>query len=368
MSYSADDRLKIIEYSYKHGIDKTLEALELDSDRKLSRRTLIRWRNKWKTSQEQNYGTGNLYYLRDKSRKPKNYRQSSTSGLILQFIQRTRLQYPTLGKDKLKVLVDRFVNEHNQKLGRVELKTISTSTVGRILASFKKQRIIPNWNTRESKKVGLHGGTGNLVLRTVKRKKPKTRRKDYKPTEPGDLVQVDCVTYIIKRVRRYLICGVDLKSRFSFAYSYDKLSSTTAKDFITKFQEVFPYPIKHVQTDNGQEFHKYFENYLKKEEITHFWNYPRSPKMNTYIERFNRTIQEEYANYKQWELKDNLIKFNTELINWLIFYNFNRPHLGLKKDTGQFISPMQYMKQYHQMCHMRWTGTQVCLNYYFKLS
>ncbi len=81
--------------------------------------------------------------------------------------------------------------------------------------------------------------------------------------------------------------------------------------------------------------------------------------MNAYIERFNRTIQEEYANYHQWDLKDNLNKFNKELINWLIFYNFKRPHLGLKRDYGQFISPMQYMKQYHQMSHMRWTGTSV---------
>jgi len=24
----------------------------------------------------------------------------------------------------------------------------------------------------------------------------------------------------------------------------------------------------------------------------------------------------------------------------------------------QFIAPMQYLKQYHQMSHMRWTGTK----------
>ena len=42
---------------------------------------------------------------------------------------------------------------------------------------------------------------------------------------------------------------------------------------------------------------------------------------------------------------------------WLFFYNFNRPNLGLKRDTGQVITSMQYLKQYHQMCHMRWAGT-----------
>jgi hypothetical protein len=28
--------------------------------------------------------------------------------------------------------------------------------------------------------------------------------------------------------------------------------------------------------------------------------------MNAFVERFNRTIQEEHSNYRQWDLKDNL--------------------------------------------------------------
>ena len=78
--------------------------------------------------------------------------------------------------------------------------------------------------------------------------------------------------------------------------------------------------------------------------------------MNAFVERFNRTIQEEYTNFKQWDLLQKIQEFNRNLMDWLIFYNFKRPHLGLKKDYGQFIAPMQYLKQYHQMSHMRWTG------------
>ena len=373
MSYSAKDKLKIIKYSYKYGIDKTIEALSLDSNYKLSKRTICRWRNKWNQSCIKNRGNpstsftigtgGHLFDLSDKTKKPKKYRQRQINGQILQFIQQIRLQYPTLGKDKLKVLTDNFVKESNndkqdKQSNFPKLKTISNSTIGRILTSFKEQRIIPNWTTKQSKKVGLNGSTGKLTLRIIKRKKKKNRRKDYKPDNPGDLVQIDCITYIINRVRRYLICAVDLKSRFSFTYGYNTLSSSTAKDFLIKFQQVFPYQIKHIQTDNGQEFHKHFQNYLKTQDIIQFWNYPRSPKQNAFIERFNRTIQEEYANYKQWDLKDDLNKFNKELMDYLIFYNFSRPHLGLKKDCGQFISPMQYLKQYHRMCHMWWTGTK----------
>jgi transposase InsO family protein len=351
MALSLEDKLKTIKYSIKHGITATLEAAALDSNRKLSKRTLIRWRKKWKLSCEQNYGAGKLNDLGDESKKPIKARESKVNTQILQFIQLTRLQYPTLGKDKLKILVDQFCLE-NKGLG---LNSISASTVGRLISRFKQQRIIPTWTTKQSKKVGLRAG--KLVELKIRAKAVKTRRKDYTPKSPGDLVQIDCITYLIKGVRRYLVCGVDLSSRFSFSYGYDKLSSTTAKDFCIKFQEVFPYPVKHIQTDNGQEFHLHFQQYLKTQNIIQFWNYPRSPKMNAYVERFNRTIQEEYANYKQWDLKDDLELFNQGLIDWLIFYNFKRPHLGIKKDTGQFLSPMQYMKQYHEMCHMWWTGT-----------
>jgi putative transposase len=117
-------------------------------------------------------------------------------------------------------------------------------------------------------------------------------------------------------------------------------------------EQVFPYKIKRVQTDNGSENHKSFQELLESKEITQFWNYPRSPKMNAYIERFNRTIQEEFANYNLWLLRDDIQTFNIKLQSYLDFYNTQRPHLGIKRDTGHFISPMEYLKQYHQKCHM----------------
>ncbi len=90
ISYSCEEKFKIIKYSLKYGIDRTLESFEdLSSfDCKLSRRTLIRWREKWKRSSEDNYGTGNLYDLSDKSKKPINYRNSKVDVRIVEFIQK----------------------------------------------------------------------------------------------------------------------------------------------------------------------------------------------------------------------------------------------------------------------------------------
>ena len=44
MPYSPQEKLKIIKYSFKHGIHSTLEAISLDLNRKLSKATLYRWR------------------------------------------------------------------------------------------------------------------------------------------------------------------------------------------------------------------------------------------------------------------------------------------------------------------------------------
>ncbi|WP_231938339.1 hypothetical protein [Caldimicrobium thiodismutans] len=54
-----------------------------------------------------------------------------------------------------------------------------------------------------------------------------------------------------------------------------------------KFQEVCPFKIRGVKTDNGSEFLGEFDRYLKEEGIRHYFNYPRFPKGNGYVERFN---------------------------------------------------------------------------------
>ena len=80
--------------------------------------------------------------------------------------------------------------------------------------------------------------------------------------------------------------------------------------------------------------------------------------MNAFVERFNRTIQEEYTNFKRWDLLQKIQEFNRNLMDWLIFYNFKRPHLGLKKDVEAVYCTYGIFKTIPLMCHMRWTGTQ----------
>jgi transposase InsO family protein len=92
---------------------------------------------------------------------------------------------------------------------------------------------------------------------------------------------------------------------------------------------------------------KYFKEYLEQEEIMQVWNYPRHPKMNAYIERYNRTIQEEFVIKYLDILKSDITHFNELLMDWLIWYNTKRPHFGL-----DLKSPIQYILENNQFSKM----------------
>jgi transposase InsO family protein len=198
----------------------------------------------------------------------------------------------------------------------------------------------------------MSAATGRLLTRTHGHKLKKRRRAKYRPREPGDLVQIDTVVKFILGIKRYCVTAVDVKGRFAFAYIYKSPSSANAADFLAKLQTVAPFEVKRVQTDNGSEFHKQFHQACVNRQLVHFWNYPRSPKMNAYVERFNRTIQEEFIDTDLQLMADDNDQCNRSLMDWLIWYNTERPHYSL----GQ-ISPMRYLISNFGLSNMLWTHT-----------
>ena len=184
----------------------------------------------------------------------------------------------------------------------------------------------------------------------------KERRGDYYPSVPGDLVQLDCVTKFIGGLRRYVISAIDYNSEFAFSMGYSSLSSAKAKDFLDKFMQVAPFALKRVQTDNGSEFYKLFHESCEALGLKHYWNYPRSPRMNAKIERYNRTVQEEFIDYHLDDIAYDLSGFNYQLMDWLLWYNTKRPHWTLK-----LKSPLKFLLDSLQLptaeSNMLWTDT-----------
>ena len=305
----AKRKAKIITFFDTHGLKATKDAFGV------GKTTIYRWKGSLLLDK------GKLECLNDKSKSPHRRRTRDVDEKAETFLIEQRKLHYRIGKKKLAVLLKEDLDIQ-----------YSESKVGRILSDIKKRGLLPAYG-----KVSMNAKTG-MVKQRKDRKRTKLRVKGYRPEKAGDLVQVDTVVKFINGIRRYIVTAIDVESDFAFAYGYTHLSSSTARNFMKKLESVAPFEITHVQTDNGLEFEKYFRDYLQEKHITHFHNYPRCPKMNAYIERFNRTIQEQYINRSLTWLSDDIDHFNQNLIDWLLWYNTKRPHESLG-----MVSPLKYI-------------------------
>jgi len=146
---------------------------------------------------------------------------------------------------------------------------------------------------------------------------------------------MDTIVKFVDGIKVYFLTAIDVKLRFAFSLPYGKLTSKNTVNFFKKLQVVYPVKVITVQTDNGLEFLGDFDIYLKNQHIVHVFIYPRCCKINGTIERFNRTIQEEFIDENLHLLSDPKL-FSSRLIDYLLFYNTERVHksLGLKTPLG----------------------------------
>lgn len=273
--------------------------------------------------------------LNPKSRKPKVVRKKEWHPDVIQEVKRLRAIHPNLGKEKVHILLKSFCH-----LRAIRLPSIST--IGRMIANDPcKMRIFPMTVSH----------FGKMKPRNMRKKDRKP--KGFEATHPGHCVAFDTVERIMHGCRRYVITMTDIYSRFSLAFCTTSHGSRVAMIFFQSIQAFFPYKIEYVLTDNGSEFMKRFDEELRKLCLTHWHTYPRTPKMNAHDERFNRSIQEEFVDFHAHLLLDP-IAFNDKLVEYLIWFNTERPHwaLGLK-------SPIQFLTEGKpKECHMWGTDTR----------
>ncbi|MBP6005447.1 integrase core domain-containing protein [Candidatus Saccharibacteria bacterium] len=94
-----------------------------------------------------------------------------------------------------------------------------------------------------------------------------------------------------------------------------------------------------VQADNGPEYQRYFEQQMKRVNITTRHRRLHRPNDNAHIERFNRTVQTECIGY-YWNRSVSLPSQQIKLTAWLAYYNTRRVHLGI-----QLLTPIQMLQR-----------------------
>ena len=300
--------MEIITFYDEFGEKATISAFGAD------RKVVSRWRKRLAENK------GRLESLIPYSTKPKTVRRVSYTQKIIDFIKKYREDHPRTGKEKIKIGLD----EYCASLG---IKTVSESTVGNIIKRHKfffqkSGRIYHNPNSKWAKK--------------QIQKKKRLRIKHSPKLDDFGHIQSDTVERITDGIKDYFISAIDAKMKFTLTLNYKRLNSRNNKDLYQRFRSVYPGKIKDWQSDNGSENLGEFDHTLEEDQIPHFFSYPRCPKINAFIERYNRTVQEEFIDNNLDIIHDKIL-FNQKLADYLIWYNSKRPHksLGLK-------SPLQY--------------------------
>lgn len=305
-------KAKILVFFERHGLAATLEAFEV------KRLTFYLWKKKWEE------GGKKPEALNEQSRAPCVTRKRLWNQAVIQEIKRLRVEHPNLGEKKLYPLLAAFC-------GAQGLSCPKPATIGRLIYDCGGLRIFP-------KKVTHFGKVKKANRQNVLRKP-----QDFTSQYPGHLVALDTIERFVGGCRRSVITFEDIYTRFSFAWGTKSHASLAAAEFFALCQKVFPhsYDFLFVLTDNGSEFKKHFIKELQRLHLIHFHTYPKTPKMNAHVERFNRTIQEEFIDYNVWLLKDPGV-FNRKLMDYLIFYNTRRVHHAFRNK----LSPLQFMLQW----------------------
>ncbi|MDI6783004.1 MAG: integrase core domain-containing protein, partial [bacterium] len=274
---------------------------------RISRKTFYKWLQRFVESQ------WDVYALEDRSCRPYHCRTWAVTAQEETRICQLRRQHLYYGKQKLQVL-------YQQQYG----ESISTWKIERVI---RKYQLYPD-KVRAAK----------LAKKRARgRKHPKKRVTQLvKEDQLWFLLQLDTKVIYDERQKRYRFVAVDHASKFGYARMYPTKSSRAAADFLYRLYYLIHQPIANLLMDNGSEFKDAFQRAAVSLGIEQYFSRIKTPKDNAEAERFIQTLLYEW--FYVTAVSSDVDTLNTQLTEWLIEYNFHRPHQALN-----YLTPMQYI-------------------------
>lgn len=296
----AQFRFHVLDVYYHHGWQAAVSAF------KIGKSTLYDWKKQYEQS------TKNVGSLVPHSTRPRRVRQMAVDPRMLSLLRAMRTTYGTISKYKLKPFLDAYARE-------IGIPSVGVTTIGKMI---KRYRL---WDTRRPHRVHHRFSVSRS-------------RHAPKETTPGYL-EMDSITVYVAGTKWLFMTIIDVVTKVAHVAVVPSLSALHAVKVLQTFLHRYPYRVRIIQTDNGSEFLASFHMFLEEYGIIHQFIYPRSPRINGVVERFNRTIQEEFLNRSD-ELFYDKSTFLKKLEDYLLWYNTKRPHYALKYQV-----PLVYHQQ-----------------------
>jgi len=225
---------------------------------------------------------------------------------------------------------------------RLEGVSVSPSTVRNIWLKegleTRYKRILRLEEERNGKDMELT----EEQIRLIEKANPCFRERKVESPYPGYLLSQD--TFMIGTIkgvgRIYLQAVVDTYGSYAFGKLYTSKLPETAVDVlydrVLPFYETHGLKVEHILTDNGREYcgramiHPY-QIFLEFNDIRHRRTKIATPRTNGFVERFNRTVLDEFFREAfRKKLYASLEELQTDLDEWLHYYNNERPHRGYR--------------------------------------
>jgi len=275
-------------------------------------KTFYKWHNR--------FDGKNLRLLEDHDRRPHSTRQRMITPLEEDRVVMLRKKHIRWGKLKLK---RRYLEEY-----------------GTTISSWKIQYTIGKYKLYYNPKKNAQ----TQAKRVRSKAKKRITELAIKPF-PGFLIALDTIVVWWNGLKRYIVTAIDTASKIAFARMYTTKSSRNAADFLRRMLYLLDHEVWNTLHDNGSEFHKYFSVAVLELGLGEYWSRVCTPTDNPVCERFNRTLRDEFIDLGHMNPDPEI--FNRELTEWLIEYNFVRPHQTLAYDT-----PWQYYAKTNKLLPM----------------
>ena len=242
----------------------------------------------------------------------RQYREHGEDGLRPKSRTHRSVNLPTSVKDKI-VAMKREHPSHG---------------VRRIAQLLRRMFMLPGSHETVRQTLHEHG--------LISPPKKKSQRNPSKPrfferATPNQMWQSDIFTFHLGGKQAYLIGFMDDYSRYLVACGLFR--SQTAENVLEAYRRAageYGVP-KEMLTDNGRQYTNWrgktrFEVEMQKDRVHHFRSTPHHPMTLGKIERFWKTIWEEFLVRAQF---DSFESAQERVRCWVKYYNHKRPHQGI---------------------------------------